>query len=133
MLTVSEDSEDLIAAIRAGAAGYLLKNIDAEFLVSSVRRAAAGQSVISAEMTDKLVTGVREGPQAVADGGLSPREKEILVQLARGDSNKEIARTLGVAESTVKIHVQHILRKLDLSSRVQAAVWAIEHGLASPL
>jgi two-component system nitrate/nitrite response regulator NarL len=133
MLTVSEDSEDLIAALRAGAAGYLLKNIDAEFLVASVRRAAQGQSAISAELTDKLVRGLRDGPGAAADpaAALSPREREILVLLARGASNKEIARDLGVAESTVKIHVQHILRKLDLTSRVQAAVWAAEHGLAS--
>jgi two-component system nitrate/nitrite response regulator NarL len=132
MLTVSEDSEDLIAALRAGAAGYLLKNIDAEFLVASVRRAAAGQSVISGELTDKLVRGVREGGGATSDAtaGLSPREREILALLARGASNKEIARDLGVAESTVKIHVQHILRKLDLTSRVQAAVWATGHGLS---
>jgi two-component system nitrate/nitrite response regulator NarL len=74
---------------------------------------------------------VRAGDAAAPPPALSPREREILVLLARGASNKEIARALDVAESTVKIHVQHILRKLELTSRVQAAVWAVEHGIAS--
>ncbi len=132
MLTVSEDAEDLMSALRSGALGYLLKNIDSEFLVASIRRAAEGESVISPEMTGKLVREVRAGAPALpADSALSPREREILRHLAKGASNKEIARSLDVAESTVKIHVQHILRKLNLSSRVQAAVWAIEHGVAA--
>ena len=131
MLTVSEDAEDLFAALRAGALGYLLKNIDSEFLLASIRRAAAGDSVVSPEMTGRLVRQVVSGvPAASPAEALSPREREILRCLARGASNKEIARELDVAESTVKIHVQHILRKLDLTSRVQAAVWATEHGLA---
>jgi len=74
---------------------------------------------------------VRAGGTAAVPPALSPREREILAYLARGASNKEIARDLDVAESTVKIHVQHILRKLDLTSRVQAAVWAVEHGIAA--
>ena len=86
-------------------------------------------------MTTKLVKGLRASSAPSADGeekeSLSPREREILGYVAKGASNKEIARTLDLAESTVKIHVQHILRKLNLSSRVQAAVYAIEHGLAS--
>ncbi len=134
MLTVSENAEDLLDSLRAGASGYLLKNIETEMLLDSIRRAADGDSVVSPQMTGKLVRGL----QAVGDAApaaekdvLSPREKEILQHLARGSSNKEIARNLDVAESTVKIHVQHILRKLNLSSRVQAAVHAIEHGLAS--
>jgi two-component system nitrate/nitrite response regulator NarL len=132
MLTVSEDAEDLLTALRSGALGYLLKNIDSEFLVASIRRAAEGESVISPEMTGKLVREVRTGGGLLPpEHALSPREREILQHLARGSSNKEIARALGVAESTVKIHVQHILRKLDLTSRVQAAVWAIEHGVAT--
>jgi two-component system nitrate/nitrite response regulator NarL len=132
MLTVSEDAEDLFAALRAGAHGYLLKNIDTEFLVASIRRAAAGDSVISPEMTGRLVRQVVSGaPAAGPAETLSPREREILRCLARGASNKEIARELDVAESTVKIHVQHILRKLELTSRVQAAVWAVEHGVAA--
>jgi two-component system nitrate/nitrite response regulator NarL len=130
MLTVSEDALDLMAALKGGAQGYLLKNIDGDFLVDSVRRAAAGESVMSPEMQAKLLRELRGGG-AAAQPALSPREREILAFIARGASNKEIARTLEVAESTVKIHVQHILRKLELSSRVQAAVWAIEHGIAA--
>jgi two-component system nitrate/nitrite response regulator NarL len=131
MLTVSEDAEDLMAALRSGALGYLLKNIESDFLIESVRRAAEGESVMSPEMTGKLMRGVRTDATAQPAPALSPREREILVFLARGASNKEIARDLGVAESTVKIHVQHILRKLELTSRVQAAVWAVEHGIAA--
>jgi len=131
MLTVSEDADDLMLALRAGAQGYLLKNIESDFLVDAVRRAADGESVMSPEMTGKLLRQVRAGTTATTQPALSPREREILAFLARGASNKEIARDLDVAESTVKIHVQHILRKLELTSRVQAAVWAVEHGLAT--
>ena len=131
MLTGSEDAEDLMTALRSGAGGYLLKNIDSDFLVDSIRRAAGGDSVISPEMTGKLVRGIRGEPAPSLQPALSPREREILGFLARGASNKEIARDLAVAESTVKIHVQHILRKLALSSRVQAAVWAVEQGVVA--
>ena len=135
MLTVSESANDLVDTLRAGASGYLLKNIETETLLDSIRRAVAGDSVVSAEMTTKLVKGLRAasgGNETAEDKEtLSPREHEILGYVAKGASNKEIARALGLAESTVKIHVQHILRKLNLSSRVQAAVYAIEHGLAS--
>jgi len=131
MLTVSEEADDLVLALRTGALGYLLKNIESDFLVDSVRRAADGESVMSPEMTSKLMRGVRDGGTAAVQPALSPREREILAFLARGASNKEIARDLDVAESTVKIHVQHILRKLELTSRVQAAVWAVEHGIAA--
>ena len=133
MLTVSEDGADLLAALRAGAAGYLLKNIDGEFLTTSIRRAAEGESVISADMLAHLVAGVREPTlvqERVGMALLSPREREIVAHIAHGASNKEIARDLGVAESTVKIHVQHVLRKLNLSSRVQVAVVASAHGVA---
>lgn len=135
MLTVSEDGEDLVETLRAGAAGYLLKNIEVDTLVQSLRRAYQGDSVVSAEMTGKLVRGLKT--RAPAAGAVSPlsalsgREREILGHLARGASNKEIARALDLAESTVKIHVQHILRKLGLHSRVQAAVFAVEQGLST--
>ena len=135
MLTVSEDAEDLIEAVRAGARGYLLKNIGTDFLLESLRRAARGESVMAAQMTGKLLAGVRamakDGPEEAEEKEkLSPREREIVALLARGASNKEIANTLNVAESTVKIHVQNIFKKLNLSSRVQVAVYAVEHGLA---
>jgi two-component system nitrate/nitrite response regulator NarL len=131
MLTVSEDAEDLMACLRAGASGYLLKNIDGEFLVDAIRRAARGESTMSPHMTSKLVRELHAVSQAggARKAPLSPREQEILRLVAGGASNKEVARALGVAESTVKIHVQHILRKLGLSSRVQAAVYAAENGL----
>ncbi len=133
MPTVSEDVEDLLQALRAGAHGYLLKNIETDFLVNAIRSAVDGDSVMSPQMTSKLMKSVRapqEIPVAVADKErLSPREREILGFLARGASNKEIARSLDLAESTVKIHVQNILKKLNLLSRVQAAVYAVENGL----
>lgn len=141
MLTVSEDEADLSAALRAGAAGYLLKTIEGDALCAAIRRAMAGDSVVASEMTSKLVAAYRasaspSGAQpAVAAAAasplesLSPRERDILRGIARGDSNKAIAREHGIAETTVKIHVQHILRKLGVSSRVHAAVIASEASL----
>jgi two-component system nitrate/nitrite response regulator NarL len=134
MLTVSEDAEDLIDTLRAGATGYLLKNVNTDTLLDAIRKAAEGESVVSPQMTSKLVQGLKAPakgePAPTEKDKLSPREREILAFLAKGASNKEIARDLDLAESTVKIHVQHILRKLNLSSRVQAAVYAVEAGLA---
>jgi two-component system, NarL family, nitrate/nitrite response regulator NarL len=133
MLTVSEDAQDLLDCLRAGATGYLLKNTNIDALIDSLRRAFEGDSVVSPGMTSKLVQGVlapRVDAAASALDSLSGREREVLQQVAAGASNKEIARRLDLAESTVKIHVQHILRKLHLQSRVQAAVFAVEHGIA---
>jgi len=136
MLTVSEDADDLLETLKAGATGYLLKNIETETLVDAIRRAARGESIISPQMTAKLIQGVRSqnraAPAVAEKEKLSPREREILSCLARGESNKEIARALELAESTVKIHVQNIFKKLNLSSRVQAAVYAVEHGFGQP-
>ncbi|MFP5467392.1 MAG: response regulator [Gammaproteobacteria bacterium] len=156
MLTVSENAEDLAAALQGGADGYLLKTMESEQLADSIEKVLAGESVISPEMMTKLVAVFRQRPvmppapapapdpaatmeappppstdQAPVPGLhlLSPREREILLLIARGDSNKRIARELNIAETTVKIHVQHILRKLGLSSRVQAAVFATTHGV----
>jgi two-component system nitrate/nitrite response regulator NarL len=133
MLTVSEDERDLAAALRAGARGYLLKTMDSDMLAAAILRTMAGDSVVSPEMTSKLVSAFQScqsDAPARAVGvdpdpihSLSPREREILAHIARGASNKAMARALGIAEATVKIHVQHILRKLNLSSRVQAAVY----------
>ena len=135
MLTVSEDERDLAAQCCGGAHGYLLKTADSDMLASAIERTMRGESTISPEMTGKLVnafqalrTDTEPAAPAAADvdpiHSLSPREHEILGHIARGASNKEIARALDIAETTVKIHVQHILRKLKLSSRVQAAVYA---------
>lgn len=154
MLTVSENEDDLAAALQAGADGYLLKTINSEDLSDSILKVLGGESVVSPEMMTKLVTAFRaRGPAGVpaaadgtepANGGgvraaeavaadliesLSAREREILALIARGAANKVIARELDIAETTVKIHVQHILRKLGLASRVQAAVYAKGRGL----
>jgi len=135
MLSVSEEADDLTTALHNGARGYLLKNIEADYLVQSIKRAAAGEPVISESMTAKLVMQLRANASTPAASAAEPadkltaRERETMVCVARGQSNKEIARSLEVAESTVKIHVQNILRKLQLSSRVQIAVYAVEHGL----
>ena len=149
MLTVSEDAQDLATALRNGAQGYLLKTIDGDLLAEAIRRAARGEPVVSPELMAKLVAafqsqGVVEAvaqgaapaptpqPEPAGSGGatLSPREEDVLREIARGASNKEIARTLDIAETTVKIHVQHILRKLGLTSRVQAAVYASDRQRA---
>lgn len=137
MLTVSEDEQDLGNALRGGAQGYVLKTVDGDELAGAIRRTLRGESVVSGPMTSKLVSAFQSmhagRPQAERPAAepvpppgplasLSPREQQILRRIALGDSNKEIARVLGIAETTVKIHVQHILRKLNLSSRVQAAV-----------
>ena len=164
MLTVSEDADDLSQALARGAAGYLLKTVEGDELIASIFRVQAGESVVSPEMTSKLIAayrqalvtpgeqapvpgpsdqagpaGAHEPPPSTPSSGrgdddsaslsrLSPRERDILREIARGASNKEIARTLFIAETTVKIHVQHILRKLNLTSRVQAAVFATARG-----
>ena len=140
MLTVSEDSEDLLGTLRTGATGYLLKNIEAETLIDAIRMASRGEPVISPLMMGKLLANrgaarpAAGGAAPPADGELdklTPRERDILGGIAKGQSNKQIARNLDVAESTVKIHVQSILKKLHLSSRVQAAVFAVERGFAA--
>jgi len=144
MLTMSENENDLAAALQAGADGYLLKTVELDHLAGFILQVLAGESVVSPEMMTKLVTAFRaKGPQvaaasAVVPAGapapardssglnlLSAREREVLALIAQGDSNKAIARKLDIAETTVKIHVQHILRKLQLTSRVQAAVYAV--------
>lgn len=135
MLTVSEDSEDLTECMRLGARGFLLKNINADFLVDAVKKAAAGDNVFSPEMTARLVQSLIRPAAPAAAGALdmlTPRELEILGHLAAGHSNKIIARKLDLAESTIKVHVQSILRKLELSSRVQAAVYAVQHNVPQP-
>ena len=142
MLTVSEDEKDMAAALQAGAEGYLLKTVESDQLCDAIVKVLEGESVISPEMMTKLVSVFRAKPpsesasaplpaggsDAEALSNLSPREREILRLIARGDANKVIARELHIAETTVKIHVQHILRKLNLSSRVQAAVYATAQG-----
>lgn len=142
MLTVSEDEQDLAAALKGGAAGYLLKTIEGDALAAAIQRAMRGENVVAPEMTSKLVSAFQGGaptsppaspapsPATVLLDSLSPRERDILRGIARGASNKEIGVELGIAETTVKIHVQHVLRKLDVSTRVQAAVLAANAGVS---
>ena len=136
ILTVSEDLDELALALRDGACGYLLKSIETDTLASAIRKAAAGHPVIADDMTAKLVASMRapksapvSPPVATADP-LTTRERDIMRELARGASNKEIARSLMLAESTVKIHVRNILRKLNLTSRVQVAICAVGQDAA---
>ena len=135
MLTVSEDINDLLDCLEAGAAGYLLKNIGTATLVDALHRATRGESIVSPQMTALLIErcrrpGAEEQPPVREEAvRLTGREREVLGRLAAGDSNREIAENLGLAESTVKIHLQSIFRKFNLGSRTQAVVYAAEHGL----
>ena len=136
MLTVSEDAEDLKEAFVLGAKGYLVKNIEAEYLVNSIRQIIAGESVMSPEMTSKFVNGIRAKnvslmPEVRPENvkSLTEREKQILGCLAQGASNREMAKLLNMSESTVKAHLQRIMRRFDFSSRVQAAVFAAERHM----
>ena len=142
MLTVSEDEDDLAKALQNGADGYLLKTSESDQLCNAIVKVNEGQSVVSPDMMTKLVSALRQPntpdgkttPTSLADPVqnlevLSPREKEIFLLIAKSLSNKQIARDLDIAETTVKIHIQHIFKKLDLTSRVQIAVFAATHGL----
>ena len=138
MLTVSEDDEDLFSSVKAGAMGYLLKNVESERLISSVNQVARGEAAVSAALTDRIFAEFRsmskvESVKKASPGDLlSKREREILIHISKGESNKDIANALFIAESTVKIHVQNVLRKLNLNSRVQAAVFAVENKITGP-
>jgi two-component system nitrate/nitrite response regulator NarL len=137
MLTMSREDADLSAALRGGAQGYLLKDIEPEDLVPALEAALEGSNVVARELVGSLARLVRDdtGPQKAARPGqapfaeLTPRELEILECIADGSSNKMIARELDITDGTVKLHVKAILRKLGLRSRVEAAVSAVEHGL----
>ncbi len=129
MLTLSEEADDLLKALQLGAKGYLLKNSNVDYLVNAIRLVAQGGTAIQPEMTSTLVAGLRQNKKEETEEKeqLSLREKEVLKLVSSGQSNKEIARKLDIGESTVKFHIQSILRKLNLSSRVQAAVYASQH------
>jgi len=127
MLTVSDSEEDVVAALRAGADGYLLKDMEPEDILACLQRATQGRLVISEQLTELLARALREEarPQRPEHAGFTPREEEILRLVAKGFSNKLIARELDLAVGTVKVHVKHILKKLKLRTRVEAAVWAV--------
>ena len=135
ILTMSDSEDDLSSALRAGVRGYLLKDMEPEEVIDSIARAAKGEMVVASNMTLKLVQILQTGPKGSVMGSLvaslTEREREVLHHVARGKSNKEIARILDISHNTVKLHVRHILDKLNLRSRVEAAVFAFEYG-ASP-
>lgn len=135
MLTVSDAPDDLMQAIRAGADGYLLKDMEPEHLLASLRQALTGKTVISDALAGRLAAALRAEAQDGARKAdrdlalLTEREQSVLRCLAEGQSNKLIARTLAITEGTVKVHVKHLLKKLNFRSRVEAAVWATQLGL----
>jgi two-component system, NarL family, nitrate/nitrite response regulator NarL len=130
ILTMSDSESDLAAALRAGARGYLLKDMEPEDVIAAIERAARGELTVAPAMTSKLARMLQLGGKGSDRKGLldslTERERQILDHLARGESNKAIARTLDISHDTVKLHVRHILSKLNLSSRVEAAVLAVE-------
>jgi len=133
MLTTSREERDLLECLRNGAQGYLLKDMEPEQLVAALDDVVGGKTVVAPDMTGVLAKLVQGEP--LAERGRSPfsiltrREREILCHLAAGRSNKAIARELEISDGTVKLHVKSILRKLEVHSRVEAAVIAVEHGL----
>jgi two-component system nitrate/nitrite response regulator NarL len=136
VLTMSDGQEDLGRAFRAGVRGYLLKDMDPDEVVDAIRRAARGEVIVAPAMAAKLVDLlVPAQPGSTRTGymkSLTEREREILEHLAHGKSNKAIALVLGISHDTVKLHVRHILSKLNLRSRVEAAVYAVENRTATP-
>ena len=135
MLTTSEEENDVIDSLQNGAQGYLLKDMEPDELITALHEIVEGKTVVAKELTGVLAKAVQgEWEGTPAKGGftmLTPREREILCHLAAGQSNKVIARDLGISDGTVKLHVKSILRKLDVHSRVEAAVIAVEQHLCS--
>jgi two-component system, NarL family, nitrate/nitrite response regulator NarL len=133
MLTTSDEESDLIESLQAGAQGYLLKDMEPDELISALGQIVGGQTVVAKELTGALAKAVKGDAPAVdpkpAFSDLTPREREILRHLAEGQSNKAIGRELGISDGTVKLHVKAILRKLNVHSRVEAAVLAVEETL----
>ncbi|OOZ40035.1 two-component system response regulator NarL [Solemya elarraichensis gill symbiont] len=128
MLTVSDNEDDIVAALRSGADGYLLKDMEPEDMLGSIHEAIDGKIAISDQLTQMLVYALRSDENNIDDlasAGLTNRELEILKHIAKGESNKVIAANLDISAATVKVHVKHILKKLNLRSRVEAAVWLL--------
>lgn len=137
ILTTFDHDEYVYEAFRAGASGFLLKDVPRAQLVSAVRTVAAGAELLSPAITRRLIedaVGRAAAQRAIPDelATLTQREREVLVHVARGASNAEIAAELVLSEATIKTHVAHILQKLDLRDRVQAVVYAYESGLVRP-
>lgn len=132
VFTVSDNEEDVVAALKAGADGYLLKDMEPEELMQNLEQAALGKMVISDRLTALLAQALQSGrtDKSADTDSLTPREKQIIKLIAGGLPNKLIARKLNITEGTVKVHVKHLLKKLRLRSRVEVAVWAVQEGLS---
>jgi len=133
MFTVSDDHEHVLEALRNGADGYLLKDMDAEHLVEQIRLAARGKLALSPELNLVLAEAIRGRSKTTTQikaSSLTKREKDVLRHIAKGLSNKMIARKLEITEGTVKVHVKRLLNKLGMRSRTEAAVWVVENNLA---
>ena len=132
VFTVSDNEEDVVAALKAGADGYLLKDMEPEELMQNLQQAALGKMVISDRLTALLAQALQSGrsSKSADTDSLTPREKQIIKLIAAGLPNKLIARKLNITEGTVKVHVKHLLKKLRLRSRVEVAVWAVQEGLS---
>ena len=130
ILTVSDHEDDVIAALRYGADGYLLKDMEPEDVLESLKAAAQGRIALGERVAEILADALRHEsqPKPADSARLTEREREILSLIAVGHSNKLIARELKITEGTVKVHVKHLLHKLDLASRVEAAIWAVKSG-----
>jgi two-component system, NarL family, response regulator LiaR len=131
VLTSATDDKHLVRAMHAGAASYLLKTASAEHVIAAVRDAAAGTASLSPELLNRLTHALHRPPRPDPLQPLSPREREVLRLIARGHSNRQIARDLAIGEQTVKTHVRSILAKLGLQDRVQAAIFALRHQAGS--
>lgn len=132
VLTTFDDEPSVVAALQAGALGYLTKDADASAIAAAVRSAAAGRSLLDATVTARLVAAAGSAaprPASEAVEGLTAREVEVLRLVAAGSSNREIARRLVVSEATVKTHVNHLLAKLSVRDRAAAVAWAYRHGV----
>jgi DNA-binding NarL/FixJ family response regulator len=127
VLTTYSDDDSVLSALRAGARGFLTKDADAEAIGRALEAAAAGQSIVDADVQRRLIEGA---PKPVVDSGLTPRETEVLRLIAEGLSNTEIARRLVVSEATVKTHINHLFAKANLRDRAQAVAYAYRLGLA---
>ena len=131
VFTVSDNHDDVVAALKAGADGYLLKDIEPEELLAAIKKAASGQMPISERLSSALAQAIsgRPADDSPSLDSLTEREVQILKAIADGDSNKMIARKFDITEGTVKVHVKKVLKKLHFRSRVEAAIWAVEKGL----
>ncbi|HAS8353064.1 TPA: two-component system response regulator NarL [Vibrio vulnificus] len=129
VFSVSNYREDLITALRRGADGYLLKDMEPEELLVALRQAAAGKMVVSPALTEVLAGALREvrSDDEPDINSLTPRERDILKLIAQGQPNKMIARKLDITESTVKVHVKNLMKKMKVKSRVEAAVWVLQN------